>query len=220
MLELQIAETIAVKAIGLLTTRMPDGGKGYSLVVIIFTEGFAPIQLGFGFALTGIGGLLAINRTFNEDCAARRGSRTTRWTASCFRARSDPQRAQILSNLNQCLPPGQGHHLFGPMVQIAWGTPTLITAELALVLEFGARLRLLILAQVAAILPSRENDLVRLQMDAIGVLDFDQGTASLDATLLRFAAPEKFVLTGDMAMRLNWRFAELRSGRRRIASRL
>ena len=77
------------------------------------------------------------------------------------------------------------------MVQIAWGTPPLITADLGVVLEFGARLRLLILAQVAAILPRRDNDLVRLQMDAIGMLDFDQGTAALDATLVRFAAAEE-----------------------------
>ena len=90
------------------------------------------------------------------------------------------------------------------MVQIAWGTPPLITADLAVVLEFGARLRLLILAQVVAILPRRENDLVRLQMDAIGVIDFDQGTASLDATLYDSRLLKKFVLTGDMAMRLKW----------------
>ena len=56
VLQLEIAEKISVKAIGMLTTRMPDGGKGYSLVALIFAQGFAPIQLGFGFALTGIGG--------------------------------------------------------------------------------------------------------------------------------------------------------------------
>ena len=111
---------------------------------------------------------------------------------------------QIISNLNKVFPPAAGHHLFGPMVQIAWGTPALITAEVGVVLELGARLRLLILAQIAAILPRRDNDLVRLQMDAIGILDFDQGTAALDATLYDSRLLKKFVLTGDMAMRLKW----------------
>ena len=111
---------------------------------------------------------------------------------------------QILSNLNKVFPVARDHHLFGPMLQIAWGTPPLITANLAVVLEFGARLRLLVLAQVAAILPKRENDLVRLQLDAIGVIDFDQGTAELDATLHDSRLLKKFVLTGDMAMRLKW----------------
>ena len=203
MLELQIAETIAVKAIGLLTTRMPDGSKGYSLVVIIFVQGFTPIQLGLGFTLTGIGGLLAINRTFDEE-ALRAGLKNHTLDSVMFP--EDPIRnaPQIVSNLNKVFPPARGHHLFGPMVQIGWGTPALITANLGVVLELGARLRLLILAQVVAILPKRENDLVRLQMDAIGVLDFDQGTASLDATLFDSRLLKKFVLTGDIAMRLKW----------------
>jgi hypothetical protein len=67
VLQLEVAETIAVKAIGLLTTRMPDGSKGFSLLILLSAEGFALIQLGFGFTLTGIGGLLGGNRTVAVD---------------------------------------------------------------------------------------------------------------------------------------------------------
>jgi hypothetical protein len=203
ILQLEIADKISVKAIGILTTRLPDGASGYSLVAMIFVEGFAPIQLGFGFTLTGIGGLLAINRTFAEN-VLRAGLKNNTLDSVLFP--KDPVRnaPQIISNLNKVFPAARGHHLFGPMLQIAWGTPPLITANLAVVLEFGARLRLLILAQIAAILPRRENDLIRLQMDAVGVLDFDQGTASLDASLRDSRLLKKFVLTGDMAMRLKW----------------
>ncbi len=203
VLQLEIAEKISVKAIGLLNTRLPDGSKGYSLVLVIFVERFTPIQLGFGFALTGIGGLVALNRTFDED-ALRSGLKNHTLDSVMFP--QDPIRnaPQIISNLNRVFPPAAGHHLFGPMVQISWGTPTLITAEVGVVLELGARLRLLILAQIAAILPKRDNDLVRLQMDAIGILDFDQGTATLDATLYDSRLLKKFVLTGDMALRLKW----------------
>ena len=204
MLQLRIAEKISVTAIGLLTTRMPDGSKGYSLVIIIFVEGFTPIQLGFGFSLTAIGGLLAINRTFDEN-VLRSGLKNHILDSVMFP--KDPVRnaPQIISNLNKIFPPANGHHLFGPMVQIAWGSPPLITANIALVLEFGARLRLLILGQVQAILPKPENDLVRIQMDSIGIIDFDQGTAALDATLHDSRLVNKFVLTGDMAMRMQWK---------------
>jgi hypothetical protein len=203
VLELKIAEKISVKGFGLLTTKLPGGGKGFAFLIIIFVEGFTPIPLGFGFKLTGIGGLLAINRTFDEN-ALRTGLKEQTLDSVMFP--KDPIRnaPQILSNLNKVFPPAIGHHLFGPMVQISWGTPTLITAELAIVLEFGQRLRLLILAQIAAILPDPKNDLVRLQMDAVGVIDFDQGTAELDATLRDSRLLKKFVLTGDMAMRLKW----------------
>jgi len=48
-------------AFGLLTTKLPDGKDGFSLVISILAE-FQPIQIGFGFALTGVGGLIGINR--------------------------------------------------------------------------------------------------------------------------------------------------------------
>ncbi|MDR4481623.1 MAG: DUF6603 domain-containing protein, partial [Nitrospira sp.] len=56
MLQLELADTLAIKALGLLTTRLPDGSKGYSLVILLTAEGFAPIPVGLGFTLTGIGG--------------------------------------------------------------------------------------------------------------------------------------------------------------------
>jgi len=203
VLQLEIGEKISVKAIGLLNTQLPDGSKGYSLVLLIFVEGFTPIQLGFGFTLTGIGGLLGINRTFAEE-ELRTGLKNHTLDSVMFP--KDPIRnaSQTISNLNRVFPAAKGNYLFGPMVQLAWGTPTLITAELGVVLEFGKRLRLLVLGQMAAILPKPENDLVRLQLDAIGVIDFDQGTVALDATLFDSRLLKKFALTGDMAMRLQW----------------
>ena len=74
MLSVELAETLALKALGLLTTRMPDGSRGYSLIVILTAEGFAPIPLGLGFTLTGIGGLVALHRTVRTD-VLRDGSR-------------------------------------------------------------------------------------------------------------------------------------------------
>ncbi|MBP8154165.1 MAG: hypothetical protein KAX87_02685, partial [Nitrospira sp.] len=67
MLQLELADRIALKAIGLLTTRLPDGSKGYSLLILITVEGFTPIPLGLGFTLTGIGGLLGLHRTVSTS---------------------------------------------------------------------------------------------------------------------------------------------------------
>jgi hypothetical protein len=114
---------------------------------------------------------------------------------------------QLLSALNRVFPIAPGHHLFGPVVEIEWGTPTLITMQLGVVLEVGARLRLLVVGQVEAVLPRRDQDLLRIKMDAVGILDFDQGTASLDAVLYESRLLKKFVLTGGMAMRLKWKGA-------------
>lgn len=203
VVQLSLQGDISVKGIGLIATRLPDNSKGFSLLIIITAEGFNPIPLPLGFKLTGIGGLLAINRTFDEE-VLRAGLKSNTLDSVLFP--KDPIRnaPQIISNLNKVFPISKGHHLFGPVAQITWGAKGLLTANLALVLELGERLRLLILAQIAVILPRPENDLIRLKMDAVGVIDFDQGRASLDATLHDSRLLKKFTLTGDMAMRLKW----------------
>jgi len=202
MLELQIAETIAVKAIGLLTTRLPDGAKGYSLVVIIFVEDFKPIQLGLGFALTSIGGLLAINRTFDE-AALRTGLKNHTLDSILFPQGPIRNAPQILSTLQTVFPAKSGRYVFGPMVTIGWGTPTIITAELGIFFEFPSPLRVVLLGQLRALLPSEKKPLVRLHMDALGVIDLGQKTASLDATLYDSKLGQ-YTLSGDMAFRLSW----------------
>jgi hypothetical protein len=57
---------------------------------------------------------------------------------------------------------------------------------------------------VSALLPSLDNDLVRINLDSIGVLDFDQNTASIDAMLVDSRLAKKFVLTGAAALRAGW----------------
>ena len=203
---LSVEGGLTIKAQGLIATRLPDGSKGYSLLVIITAEGFKPIPLGLGFKLTGIGGMLAINRTFNED-VLREGVKNHTLDSVLFPANPIRDALQLLSGLNKVFPVAPGHHLFGPIVEIEWATPTLITMQLGIVLEIGERLRLLVVGQVEAILPKRENDLLRIKMDAVGIIDFDQGTASLDAVLYESRLLKKFVLTGGMAMRLRWKGA-------------
>ena len=202
ILQLEVAETIAVKAIGLLTTRLPGGAKGYSLLILISAEGFAPIQLGLGFTLTGIGGLLGVNRTARVDML-RNGLK--QGTLGSILFPQDPIRnaPQIVSDLRAVFPPAPGRFLFGPMAIIGWGTPTILTLELALILELPAPVRLIILGRLLALLPDEAHALVRVRMDAIGVIDFNRGEISLDAVLYdsRILA---FTLTGEMALRASW----------------
>jgi hypothetical protein len=202
ILQLELAETIAVKAIGLLTTRMPDGSRGFSLVVIIVAEGFAPIQLGFGFTLTGIGGLLGVNRTTMVD-VLRAGLRNGTLGSILFPADPIRNAPQIVSDLRRVFPAVKGRHVFGPMAIIAWGTPTILTLEIALLLELPEPVRLIILGRLRALLPDERSALVQIRMDAIGVIDFNKGEVALDASLYD-SRILSFVLTGDMALRARW----------------
>jgi hypothetical protein len=203
VLELEISRLVSVKAIGLIATRLPGGAKGYSLVIVITAEGFKPIRLPMGFALAGIGGLVAIHRTCSEE-ALREGLRTKTLDLILFPKDPVQNAPNILAALQRVFPAQRGSYVLGPMLRITWGVPTLITMDLALLIEWGVRDRFIVLGRISAILPNAEADLLRLRMDALGVFDFDQGSAAIDAVLVDSKLLKRFVLTGAMAMRMRW----------------
>ena len=194
---------ITVQGFGLITTRLPNGAPGFSFLIMLTAEGFAPIPLGLDFTLTGIGGMLAINRTCNTDFL-RDGLKNDTLKNVLFPQDPIHNAVQILGTLDKAFPPQNGSYLFAPIVQISWGTPPLVTMDLALILELGARTRLIILGRIKSILPDEQDDLIRLQMDALGVIDFDQKTIALDAVLYDSRLVHRFPLTGSMALRANW----------------
>jgi hypothetical protein len=209
VLQLEITKSnLSLKAIGLISTRLTSGAKGFSMIVIITAEGFKPIPLGLGFTLTGIGGLLAINRTFNEE-AVRASIKSHALEQVLFPQDPILHAPQLFSSLDSFFPANKGSYMFGLLAQISWGMSSPLKMNLALILEVGQRLRLIVLGHVSLILPREEQDMVRLNLDAVGVIDFDQSTAALDATLYDSRLMKKFVLTGQMAMRLRWSDAPL-----------
>jgi hypothetical protein len=194
-------EQIAVRATGLLTTRLPDGKPGFSLLVIVSVE-FTPVQLGLGFMLVGVGGLLGINRTVAVD-ALRAGLKTGALGAVLSPPDPKASAGQLVASLAGLFPPAAGRHVFAPTARIVWGSPTLITIELALVLELPAPVRLVALGRMRALLPDEREPIVRIQVDVLGVIDFGRAEAAVDATLVDSRLAQ-FALTGDMALRINW----------------
>ena len=200
VMQLSLREQLTLKAFGLISTRMPDGSRGYSLIVFITAEDFRPIPLGLGFTLLGIGGMVGVNRTFDEGVL--RAGLSSGVLASLLFPRDPVGNADtLIRNLSSAFPARSGSYLLGLMAKIGWFTPTLVLMNLALILEFGSRLRLLALGRISALLPSADNDLVRLNMEAMGVIDFDAGTAAIDAELVDSRLAHKFPITGSAALR-------------------
>jgi len=71
------------------------------------------------------------------------------------------------------------------------------------VLELPAPVRLVALGRLRAVLPDEREAVVRLQVDVLGVIDFDRREAAVDATLVDSRLAQ-FALTGDMALRMSW----------------
>jgi hypothetical protein len=89
------------------------------------------------------------------------------------------------------------------MVKIGWGSPTLITIDLGLLIEVPDPVRIAILGVIKAILPEEKAGLLRLQVNFLGVIDFEKEQLSFDAALYD-SKLLAYTLAGDMAIRLNW----------------
>ena len=199
VLQLEFSD-IALQAFGLITTQVA-GRAGYSLLALVDAD-FPPVPLGWGFTLNGAGGLLAMHRTANVD-ALRAALKADQLSTILFPRNAIANAPQILAQLDALFPTAQGRFLFGPVALIGWGTPTLLTAALAFIVELPEPVRIILLARLAVRLPSPSNPLVRVNMDALGVLDLSQDRLSLDATLFD-SKLLGFTLSGDMALRATW----------------
>jgi hypothetical protein len=201
MLELEYEDRITLKAIGLLTTRLPGGRPGFSLLIIITAE-FNPIQLGLGFTLNGVGGLLGLNRSADAE-RLRSGLRDNTLSSVLFPQNLVENAGRILSDLNQLFPAQPGRFIFGPVARLGWGTPTLITIDLGLLVEIPDPVRVLILGVLRARLPDENARLLQLQVNFLGVIDVQARRLAFDASLFD-SKLLAFTLAGDMAVRLAW----------------
>ncbi|MFN5168932.1 MAG: DUF6603 domain-containing protein, partial [Cyclobacteriaceae bacterium] len=198
---LTIAGKVTLNAIGIVTTKMPDGSKGYSLLIII-TAGFnPPFQLGYGFTLNGVGGLLGLHRTVMVD-SLREGVRTGTINGILFPENVKENIQSFVSDISLIFPPYPDRFLIGPMAKIGWGTPTLVTLSVGLVIEIPGNIALLGVLRV--LLPDEKNPLVRINVAFVGIVDFTNKLISFDASLFDSRLLETMTLEGDMAVRLKW----------------
>ncbi|WP_431283627.1 DUF6603 domain-containing protein [Humitalea sp. 24SJ18S-53] len=193
-------QTFGFSAFGLLNTRMPDGRDGFSFAASIFGEFTVP--LGFGFFLTGIGGVIGINRTVDTD-ALRAVLYEGRLDNILFPADPIRNAKTILDDMGAILPVREGQHVFGPVARIGWGQPVLIEVKLGLVLEVGADVRIVILGSLGINLPTKDAAIVALNITFFGEIDFSAGTISFDATLVN-SRVLTFAIGGDAAVRTGW----------------
>jgi hypothetical protein len=192
---------LSIKAIGVLDTKMPDGSPGFSFLIIL-TFDLPPIQLGFGFTLNGVGGLCGINRTMVLD-ALDAAMRAHHLDSILFPPDPVADAPQIISDIRTIFPPAGGRYVFGPMLEVGWGTPTLITLEIGVLLEVPDPVRIALLGSLHMALPDDAAALILIQIDIVGSLDFGTDQLSIDGSLYD-SYILLYQLSGDMALRLNW----------------
>ncbi|MCA9700361.1 MAG: hypothetical protein KC431_22735, partial [Myxococcales bacterium] len=193
---------VGITAIGILNTKLPNssGGsdKGWSLLLSL-TARFTGLQLGFGFTLEGVGGLIGLHRAVDTQALAD-GVRSGALASVLFPDDPVGDAPRILADLEAVFPATRNQHVFGPVVKIGWGTPTLISLELGVIMQLPEPLTISLLGSLSTALPDAKAPILILNADFAGTLDLSAGTMMLDAAL-RDSSVAGLTLTGAMAMR-------------------
>ncbi len=181
VLQLELAEIVSVTAIGLINTKNPDGSPGFSLLIIITAEFGAGIELGFGFTLNAVGGLVGLNRIMLAE-QLMEAVRSDAIEDIMFPKDVVANAQRIISDLRAIFPPQQGTFLIGPMVKLGWGEPTLVSVALGVIVEIPPG-DIAILGVLKLVLPAEELEVLRLQVNFAGALEFSKSRLYFYATL-------------------------------------
>jgi hypothetical protein len=201
VMQLNLLGVVSITAIALIATRMPDGSDGFSLLVIISVEFSPGIQLGYGFTLIGLGGLIGLNRTMMLE-ALMLGVRSGTIASIMFPQGDIIANApRIISDLQAIFPPYRDKFLIGPMAKLGWGTPTLVSVSLGVIIEIPGNIALIGVLRLN--LPTPEAALIIIQVAFAGAIEFDKKRLFFYASL--FESRLLFItLEGGMGLLVSW----------------
>jgi hypothetical protein len=184
---------VQVKALGILDTD-PGTAPGWSLLLLLFAQFADPVPLGFGFSLSGVGGVVGLNFGVGVD-PLRAALGTGDFDDVLFPADPVANAPRIIGRLRSFFPPSPGTLVIGPAVEITWGgVIPLVTARLALLAQIAhvsgggsPRFdRLVALGTIRAAAPGGDLPVpptIRLVADLLGVYDAQSGLLAIDAQL-------------------------------------
>ena len=191
---------VGITAIGLIATKIPEI-QGWSMFLSLSAQ-FTGFQLGFGFTLNGVGGLIGINRGLDEDALAD-GVRSGSLDSLLFPDDPVANAPRIIADMNAVFPPAEGQFVFGPILKLGWGTPTLVELDLGVIIQLPDPLTITLLGALEVVLPTKEVPIVELRVDVAGTVNITEGTLKVDASL-RDSSVAGLSLTGDLAIRASF----------------
>jgi hypothetical protein len=194
------AQQVDITGFGLLDTKLPGGQRGYALLIALGVT-FPAIELGLGFVLTGVGGLIALNRRVDVDVLR---NRLASGTAGRILAPQDPIRnaPALLADLDAVFPIAPGITVVGPTVQLVWAE--LVHFDIGVFIELPGPSRVVLLGSAHAEIQRDARTLLSVRVDVMGVVDLHAETAAVDAVLIDSHLLGILDLTGGGAFRLSW----------------
>jgi hypothetical protein len=209
VLELSLGP-VSIKAIGILTTDVP--GSGWALLLLVYTE-FSAVQLGFGFTLNGVGGIIGLQHGISTT-QLQAGLRTGVLDNVLFPANPIASAPQLLNQLRVVFPITPRALTIGPVFRIGWSTPPIVTIKVGLVLQFDDVLgasdaepqlsRIVLLGQVKIRVPPEVAAdvpaLLELLADIVGSYEVRESALAIDSRL-RDSQVAGIPLAGSLVVR-------------------
>lgn len=165
--------------------------------LVILSATFPPpgIQIGFGFAVSGVGGIVGVGRRVDSQALAQA---VVDGTVADLLFPTDPQAHadRVISALPAIFPAAPGRVVVGPMFQLSWGG-RLVSASIAVVLELPAPVRVTLLGKLRLALPDPAAPLVDIQVTIVGQIDTGEPSLWFLASLAG-SSIVGIPLTGDL----------------------
>jgi hypothetical protein len=176
---------------------------GNTSFVVVVGARFPGIQLGFGFMITGIGGLVGINRRADVDqLSARLSSGAAGNVLFC----EDPVRnaPALLPDLAAFFPPADGVFILGPTLQLSW--LYIVRLDVGVLIELPGPSKVIVVGSARAVIPGLGSavPLVNLRIDVIGGVDNPAALIFFDASLVDSSVLGIFQLAGDTSFRFGY----------------
>jgi hypothetical protein len=195
---------IGLTAIGLITTPLPNGEKGFSMLVSINTYFTPAIPLAFGFKLNAAGGLIGIHRTMKVDVLRERIQNGAS-KSIMFPENVTTNASRIISDLRTVFHPQKKHYVAAPFFKIGYGKPTILEADLGILLELPFKGRLILLGTLGIYLPNKDakKRLGEIHVDIFWDVNIADSYMLIEGRL-RDSEIVKVSLTGGFAFMLDW----------------
>lgn len=157
------------------------------------------VQLGFGFAVSGFGGLVGVNRRADTD---RIRERLASGGAGEVLFNDDPVKnaPRLLGEMQQFFPDEGGVFLVGPTLQINW--LSILKLDAGVFVELPGPRKIFIAGSARLVIGSEDVALVYLRMDFVGGIDLTRSLIFFDAALVNSHVLGIFRITGGVALRL------------------
>jgi hypothetical protein len=188
---------------------LPTDADRPHTVVLVIGASFRPgVSLGYGIFWIGAGGIVGIDRRADTDALRER---LTSGAVGNILFAEDPVRNApiLLGDLAALFPAKPKYHVFGLTAQLGWiplEDDYLVRLALGVIVEFDADKRptkAILLGSLLITIPKHEKFL-DVQIDAVGVFDFQRHTLEVDATIRRGTVMGLFKITGDGGVRASW----------------